>query len=122
MCFEISEEEAVARIDDTSRFITTLKPLGCRFLLDGFGSTKVSFAYLKRLTVHFLKIDDNIVRNILRDTVALGQVKAIQRVCSMVGIRTIAEFVENDELLNKLKELGLDYAQGFSIDQPKPLA
>lgn len=121
LCFEISEEEAVARLDDTSRFITALKPLGCRFLLDGFGSTKVSFAYLKRLTVNFLKIDDNIVRNILRNTVALSQVKAIQQVCNMVGIRSIAGFVESDELLNKLKELGLDYAQGFGIDQPKPL-
>lgn len=122
LCFEISEEEAVARIDDTSRFISTLKPLGCRFLLDGFGSTKVSFEYMKRLSVDFLKIDDSIVRNIFRDTVALGKVKAIQRVCNMVGIRTIAEFVENEDILNKLKELGLDYAQGFGIDRPKPLA
>ena len=121
LCFEISEEEAVARIDETSRFISTLKPLRCRFLLDGFGSTKVSFEYLKRLSVDFLKIDDSIVRNILRDTVALGKIKAIQRVCNIVGIRTIAGFVENDELLNKLKELGLDYAQGFIIDQPKLL-
>lgn len=122
LCFEISEQDAVARLDDTSRFITALKPLGCRFLLDGFGSIKISFAYLKRLSVDYLKIDDNIVRNILRDTVTPGQVKAIQGVCNIVGIRSIAGFVENEELLNKLKELGVDYAQGFGIDQPKPLA
>jgi len=121
LCFEISEEEAVARTDDTSRFISTLKPLGCHFLLDGFGSTKVSFEYMKRLSVNYLKIDDSIVRNIFSDTVALGKVKAIQRVCNMVGIRTIAEYVENEDILNKLKELGLDYAQGFGIDRPKPL-
>ncbi|HVS26223.1 MAG TPA: EAL domain-containing protein [Burkholderiales bacterium] len=121
LCFVISEEEAIARIDDTSRFIATLKPLGCRFVLDGFGSAKVSFEHLKRLPVDFLKVDDSIVRYILRDTVALGKVKAIQQVCNMVGIRTIAEFVENDEILNKVKELGMDYAQGFGIERPKPL-
>ncbi|MGH8613330.1 MAG: EAL domain-containing protein, partial [Gammaproteobacteria bacterium] len=121
LCFEISEEEAVARIDDTSRFIATLKPLGCRFLLDGFGSMKVSFECLNRLPVDFLKIDGSVVLNILRDTVALGKVKAIQQVCSMVGIRTIVEFVENDEILNRAKELGMDYAQGFGIDRPKLL-
>ena len=121
LCFEITVEEAVARLDDASRLISRLKQLGCRFVLDGFGDGKVSFEHFKRLPVGFLKIDDSLVRNIIRDKVALDRVTAMQRVCNKIGVRTIAGFVENDDLLNKVKELGMDYAQGFGIDRPKPL-
>lgn len=121
LCFEIAESEALPNLADASRFISKLKPLGCRFALDGFGETKVSFEHLKHVPVDFLKIDGNIIREILRDPVSLAKIKGIQRVCRTIGIRTIGLFVETQEVLDKLKELRVDYAQGFGIALPSPL-
>jgi EAL domain-containing protein (putative c-di-GMP-specific phosphodiesterase class I)/PAS domain-containing protein len=121
LCFEIGEPEIIARHADVQRLINTLKPLGCRFSADAFGSVKASFIPLKGLAVDFIKIDGVIVQNILRDPAALLKIRAIQTVCSKIGLRTIAEFVETEEVLAKLRELGVDYAQGFGIVRPQPL-
>ena len=121
LCFEIGEPEIIARHSDVQRFINVLKPLGCRFSVDAFGSVKASFTHLKGLAVDFIKIDGVIIQNILRDPATLLKMRAIQTVCAKVGFRTIAEFVETDEILAKLRELGVDYAQGFGIARPEPL-
>ena len=122
LCFEIGEPEIIAQHAHVQRFINALKPLGCRFTVDAFGSVKVSFSHLRGLAVDFLKIDGVIVQNILRDPATLAKTRAINTVCGKVGLRTVAEFVETDETLDKLREIGVDYAQGFGIARPGPIS
>lgn len=122
LCFEISERDALEHPVAARTFISALKPLGCRFTLDGFGSAKVSFAHLNELPVDFIKIDGVIIESMLQGALGPATVKAINMVCKEVGIRTIAEFVENKETLTKLREIGVDYVQGFGIARPEPIA
>ena len=122
LCFEIGEPEIIGQHAHVQRFINSLKPLGCRFTVDAFGSVKVSFTHLKGLAVDFLKIDGVIIQNILRDPSALAKTRAISTVCSKVGLRTIAEFVETDETLATLRSVGVDYVQGFGIARPGPIS
>jgi EAL domain-containing protein (putative c-di-GMP-specific phosphodiesterase class I)/PAS domain-containing protein len=121
LCFEIGEPEIIGQHAHVQRFINGLKPLGCRFTVDAFGSVKISFTHLKGLAVDFIKIDGVIIQNILRDPAALAKTRAINTVCGKVGLRTIAEFVETDETLDKLREAGVDYVQGFGIARPGPI-
>ncbi len=121
LCFEIGEPEIIGQHAHVQRFINALKPLGCRFTVDAFGSVKVSFSHLKGLAVDFLKIDGVIIQNILRDPAALAQTRAINTVCGKVRLRTIAEFVETDETLATLREVGVDYVQGFGVARPEPI-
>lgn len=121
LCFEVNESEAVERMAAATRFIADLRRIGCRIALGGFGGGKVSFDALKQLPVHYLKIDGNLVRDIECNPVNLAKIKAISRVSKALGVRTIAQFVENDDVLNKLTEFGIDYAQGFGIAKPRPL-
>jgi diguanylate cyclase (GGDEF)-like protein len=121
ICFEITETAAIANLDAALQFILGLKELGCRFMLDDFGSGLSSFAYLKNLPVDYLKIDGSFVRHMETDAVDCAMVSAIHQLGSLVGIRTIAEFVENEGILKKLEEIGVDYAQGYVISEPVPL-
>ena len=121
ICFEITETAAVANLTQAVHFIRTLKLNGCRFALDDFGSGMSSFAYLKNLPVDFLKIDGNFVRDIIDDPIDFAMVEAVNKVGHVMGIKTIAEFVENDEVLEHLKKIGVDYVQGFGIAIPKAL-
>jgi diguanylate cyclase (GGDEF)-like protein len=121
LCFEITETAAIANINEAVQFIVELKELGCRFALDDFGSGMSSFAYLKNLPVDFLKIDGNFVRAIVDDPVDHVMVEAINRVGQVMGIRTIAEYVENDEIRSKLTQLGVDFGQGYGIARPRPI-
>jgi EAL domain-containing protein (putative c-di-GMP-specific phosphodiesterase class I) len=121
ICFEITETLAIANLAKASELINELKTFGCQFALDDFGSGMSSFAYLKNLSVDYLKIDGIFVKNILHDNIASEMVEAIARIASVMGIETIAEFVENDAVFNKLKNLGVQYAQGYGIDKPLPL-
>ena len=121
LCFEIGEPEIIGQHAHVQRFINTLKPRGCRFTVDAFGSMKASFTPLKGLAVDFLKIDGVIIQNILRDPATLAKTRAINTVCGKVGLRTIAEFVETEETLAKLREIGVDYVQGFGIARPEPV-
>lgn len=120
VCFEIAETVAVANMTRAAELIGALKELGCRIALDDFGSGMSSFAYLKTLPADFIKIDGNFVKNIAANPIDFALVEAIHRIGLVLGIKTIAEFVESDEILEKLKEIGVDYAQGYAIDPPQP--
>ncbi|HET9405476.1 MAG TPA: EAL domain-containing protein, partial [Burkholderiales bacterium] len=122
LCFEIGEQDAINHHAYAQRLIAALKPAGCLHTIDAFGSTKVTFSYLKGLPIDFLKIDGNIIQYILRDSAELAKAKAINTVCQKVGVRSIAEFVESKETLGKLREIGMDYVQGFGIARPEPIS
>jgi Amt family ammonium transporter len=122
LCFEINDRDVIEQPAAAQGFIAALKPLGCRFTLDSFGSVKVSFSHLNELPVDFLKIDGVLVEGMAQGPFSAATVKAINLVCREVGIRTIAEFVESRQTLDKLREIGVDYVQGFGIARPEPLS
>jgi EAL domain-containing protein (putative c-di-GMP-specific phosphodiesterase class I)/PAS domain-containing protein len=122
LCFEISDIEAINNHANVVRFISAMKPTGCRFTLDAFGSVKVSFSHLRGLAIDFIKVDGVIIQNIFKNPAELAKLSAISTVCRKIGVRTIAEFVESRETLDKLRELGIDYAQGFGIARPEPIS
>ena len=121
ICFEITETAAISKLDSAMRFITGLKAKGCRFILDDFGSGLSSFAYLRDLQVDFLKIDGEFVQNMLEDRVKRAMVESINQIGHVMGLQTIAEWVENRATHEALRELGVDYAQGFWLCKPQPL-
>ncbi len=121
ICFEITETAAIANLTLASKFISTLKEMGCLFALDDFGTGLSSFGYLKNLSVDYLKIDGMFVKNILDDPIDNAMVKSINDIGHVMGIKTIAEYVENDEIKGMLREIGVDYAQGYGIDKPSDL-
>ena len=121
ICFEITETTAIADLTSATRFIKALSELGCRFALDDFGSGLSSFAYLKNLPVDFLKIDGMFVRDIVDDPIDFAMVKSINEIGHVMGKQTIAEFVEDQAILEKLREIGVDYAQGYGISRPRPI-
>ena len=121
ICFEVTETAAIGNLNKAISFINSLKKLGCKFALDDFGSGLSSFSYLKSLPVDYLKIDGVFVKDIVEDKVDAAMVEAINQVGRIMKIKTIAEFVENAEIMDILRELGVDYAQGYHIDKPLPL-
>lgn len=122
LCFEIGETEAINNHDAVRNFIAALKPAGCRFTIDAFGSVKVSFTHLKGLAVDFIKIDGVIIQNMFKTPADMSKLKAMITVCRKIGMQTIAEFVESKETLDKLRELDIDYVQGFGVARPGPIA
>lgn len=121
ICFEISETAAIANLTRAMRFISVLKDMGCLFALDDFGSGLSSFAYLKNLPVNFLKFDGSFIKDTADENIDYAMVKIVNQIGHVMNILTIAESVERKSVLVKLKELGVDYAQGFEITEPAPL-
>ncbi|MBT8077730.1 MAG: EAL domain-containing protein [Gammaproteobacteria bacterium] len=119
ICFEITETAAIASYSQANRFINALKELGCKFALDDFGTGLSSFGYLKHFPVDFLKIDGSFVKEILHDPIDREMVRSINEIGHLTGKRTIAEFAENEEIITMLKGMGVDYAQGYGVSEPK---
>jgi diguanylate cyclase (GGDEF)-like protein len=120
VCFEITETAAISNLSRAARFIRTFRDLGCRFALDDFGTGLSSFAYLKSLPVDYVKIDGSFVRGSGTDRVDSAVVDAIRRLAHAVGAKTIAESVESRETYDRVRELGIDFAQGYVIHRPEP--
>jgi|JFJP01.1.fsa_nt_gi PAS domain S-box/diguanylate cyclase (GGDEF) domain len=121
ICFEITETAAIANFDQARHFISALKKIGCRFALDDFGSGLSSFAYLMNLPVDYLKIDGVFVKNISHNLISQAIVEGFNRIAHALNIETVAEFVEDETILEKLREIGVDYAQGYGIARPVPI-
>ena len=119
ICFEISEAAAIANLQRTMHFIQRLKAAGCRFALDDFGGGLGGFAYLKSLPVDYLKIDGGMVRGIATDAMDFAVVDSIHRIARVMGMRTVAKFVESEETLRQLRTIGIDYGQGFELHTPE---
>ncbi|CAG2148437.1 hypothetical protein LMG31506_03824 [Cupriavidus yeoncheonensis] len=122
ICFEITETAAIANLTQAAAFIEQMQRLGCVFALDDFGAGMASFTYLKHLPAAYLKIDGSFVRAMLDDPVNQVMVEVIQRIGHATGKKTIAEYVETEAMLARLRELGVDFAQGHHIAMPRPFA
>ncbi len=118
ICFEITETAAIASFSQANRFIQSLRELGCKFALDDFGTGLSSFGYLKHFPVDYLKIDGSFVKSILHDPIDREMVRSINEIGHLTGKQTIAEFAENQEIINLLRGLGVDYAQGYGVSRP----
>jgi EAL domain-containing protein (putative c-di-GMP-specific phosphodiesterase class I) len=121
ICFEITETAAIHDLQAAERFMRECKALGFEFALDDFGIGSSSFGYLRRLPVDYLKIDGSFVRNIEHDPVDRAMTETINQVGHLLGIRTVAEYAENDRIIEILRQIGVDYAQGFGVSRPSPL-
>jgi len=121
ICFEITETAVIANLAKANVFIDALKKRGCKFALDDFGSGLSSFAYLKTLHIDYLKIDGFFVKDICEDSIDYAMVKSINEIGHEMGLQTIAEFVENKNILDKLKKIGVDFAQGYHFGKIQTL-
>jgi diguanylate cyclase (GGDEF)-like protein/PAS domain S-box-containing protein len=122
LIFEVTETAAVADIEHASKFAESLASVGCQFALDDFGAGYASFYYLKHLPISYLKIDGEFVRNLVGDRTDRLIVRALVDVCHGLDIKTVAEFVGDDETMDLVRELGVDFAQGYHLGRPEPIS
>jgi len=121
LVFEITETAVIANLCNASKLISTLRLMGCRFALDDFGVGLSSFGYLKNLAVDYLKLDGCFVKNMVDDNIDFAMVQAINQIGHTMGIKTIAEFVEDEATLEAITKVGVDYAQGYILAKPMPI-
>lgn len=121
LCFEVTETSAVANLHFASDFMREMKRLDCRFALDDFGTGLSSYAYLQKLPVDFVKIDGIFVRDMATNLTNYAMVRSINELCHFLDLQTIAEYVEDMEIMDTLKEIQVDFAQGFAIAKPRRL-
>ena len=121
LCIEITETSVLSQLEQAHRLIELLKPLGCKLAMDDFGAGFSSFAYLKQLAVDYVKIDGQFVVNLCEDRADQAIIAAMCQLGKQMAFQTIAEFVETEAIVVKLRELGVDYAQGYAIGKPRPL-
>ncbi len=121
LCFELTETATMGNLANAQQFMRTLQDLGCQFALDDFGTGVSSLAYLKDLSVDYLKIDGSFVRDGLANARSESMIKAIAQLAKVMGMETVAEYVETDNLRVKMADLGVDYGQGFAIGKSRPL-
>ena len=122
ICFEITETTAISSLAIASKFFAELKQMGCSIALDDFGRGMSSLTYLENLSVDYLKIDGSFVKNIASNKVARATIKYFNQIAKIMGIETVAEFVEDELILQQLKVIGVDYVQGYGIERPQPLS
>lgn len=121
LCFEITERVAINNLELARKFIDTLKMMGCSFSLDDFGTGVSSFGYLKELPVDYLKIDGSFIKDIASDNVARAMVQSVNQISQLMSVKTIAEYVENEQIIKILRDIGIDYGQGYGISKPLPI-
>jgi diguanylate cyclase (GGDEF)-like protein/PAS domain S-box-containing protein len=121
LCFEVTETTAITNLNDASVFISRMRELGVRIALDDFGAGASSFGYLKSLPVDFLKIDGQFIRNIVNDPLDDVAVRCFRDVAAVLGVKTVAEFVEDEDIRSRLIEIGIDFGQGYAFHRPEPL-
>jgi len=120
LCFEITETAAIVSLSEAVGFVDAINGMGARMALDDFGTGLSSFAYLKTLNVDYLKIDGAFVKDMASDPIDEAMVETIHRVGRIMGIKTVAEFVESEAILERLRRIGVDYAQGYALHEPEP--
>ena len=121
LCFEITESAVIANMEVARQFVKGLRNIGCRFALDDFGSGLSTFDYLKQLEVDYVKLDGSLVRDVATSRVSQAMVHAVNYVTHVMGMKTIAEFVESEQIMQALRKLSVDYAQGYAIGKPSPV-
>jgi EAL domain-containing protein (putative c-di-GMP-specific phosphodiesterase class I) len=121
ICFEITETAAINNLRKAAEFIREFKSMGFLFALDDFGTGTSSFGYLKNLPVDYLKIDGGFVKNLERDAIDKAMTETINRIGHIMGIKTVAEYAENGAIIQELRNMGVDYAQGYGVCKPTPL-
>lgn len=121
ICFEVTETSVISNITYARNFISVMKNFGCRFALDDFGSGLSSFQYLKDLDVDYIKIDGSFIRSMPYNDNSYNMVTSINNIGHVMGLKTIAEFVENEEISSMLEDVGVDFVQGYLVDKPHPI-
>jgi diguanylate cyclase (GGDEF)-like protein/PAS domain S-box-containing protein len=121
ICFEITESSAINNLRHAIEFMRQCKAMGFLFALDDFGTGMSSFGYLKDLPVDYLKIDGGFVKNLVNNAIDSAMTEAINRIGHIMGIKTVAEYAENEAIIDKLRLMGVDYAQGYGVCKPAPL-
>jgi len=121
VCFEITESTAISNLMSATRFMSILRGMGCKFALDDFGQGFSSYGYLKNLQIDYLKIDGSFVGDIAKDPIDYAMVESINQIGHIMGVQTIAEFVESQDILEKLIALGIDHVQGYQLGKPRPM-
>jgi EAL domain-containing protein (putative c-di-GMP-specific phosphodiesterase class I) len=121
LCFEITETAAISNLPDAQKFLQELRATGCSIALDDFGRGLSSYGYLKSLPVDILKIDGHFVRSIADNELDRNIVQSITHMAHLMGMRAVAEFVEDEAILEQVRAIGVEFAQGYAVDHPRPL-